>query len=84
MRNEPYVKKYNKDGECINPIGAGYFHHFSNRKERRKPLGSHKFMGNHKGIPLTVVGTQKYLRVVQRITNKNLEDQIIYHYLPYK
>lgn len=33
--NEPYVKKYNKQGELINPIRGMYVNQEPNRSERR-------------------------------------------------
>lgn len=63
--NIPYVKKFNENGELINPITSVYASEFPNRFERRrKPT---RFKGNKKGISLTIVKTEKYKRVIQLI-----------------
>ena len=45
MKNTPYVKKFNKVGNCTNPIPTGYIHNFPNRRERRMPLQKEKLYG---------------------------------------
>lgn len=34
--NIPYVKKFDKNGVCINPIKGFYANPYPNRKQRRK------------------------------------------------
>lgn len=82
MKNTPYVKKYDKNGNVTNPIKGGYFHDEQNRKQRRAKSPTHKFIGMGKNLPLTVVGHYKYLRSVQKERTKTGELNIIYHYLP--
>ena len=63
--NTPYVKKFDKNGQLINPIEGIYKSESQNRSERRrKPT---RFRGNKKGISLTIVKTEKYKRVIQLI-----------------
>lgn len=52
-----------------------YLHISENRKQRRKK--EPPFIANGKNYPLTVSGTTRYVRYIQRIGNK-----IILHYLP--
>lgn len=35
MKNKPYVKEYNSDGEVINPIKGSYLNWYPNRRQRR-------------------------------------------------
>jgi len=44
-KNQPYVKKYNKEGLITNPIPTGYFHDAPNRRERKLPLQKEKLFG---------------------------------------
>lgn len=49
--NQPYVKKFNKDGICTNPLKGAYINHGPNRRERRaymqrKASGGPKFVPN--------------------------------------
>ena len=65
MRNKPYVKRYDKNGDVKNPIPTGYFHNFPNRKARREPLQKIRLFG----------------RWVQIITDKKTgERKSIYHF----
>jgi hypothetical protein len=59
MKNEPYVKKYNKNGQVINPIPSGYIHNFLNRKARREPLQKTKLFGRTLQIIVDKVTGQK-------------------------
>lgn len=82
MTNEPYVKKYDKLGECINPIPTGLFHNHPNRKTRREPLQKNRFYGNSKNFHLTVTPTAKYKRFIQFSFDKEIgKDKRILHYI---
>ena len=79
--NIPYVKMYNKSGECTNPIDGIYSTGASDRQSRRSLLQKTRFFGNGKNTPLTVTPTVKYLRVRQRIINKDGSIKTIEHYV---
>ncbi len=81
MKNKPYVKKHDEFGILLNPIDS-YIPNFPNRSQRRQKPGTHKFMGNSKSIPLTVVGKGKFIRQIQRIEDKDGDIKKVYHYLP--
>lgn len=82
MKNTPYRKEYNKDGEVTNPIIGIYKSPFENRKKRREYLNIIRFKGNGKSFPLTIHKTTKYLRVLQRIFDKKTGNiKLIEHYL---
>lgn len=34
--NQPYIKKYNENGQLMNPIIGAYINHFPNRRKRRE------------------------------------------------
>lgn len=79
--NIPYVKTYDKDGKINNFPDKGYFNFLPNRKQRRtKP---ERFINNRKTFPITIVGPNAFIKVLQRVFNKRLKEMItIYHYLP--
>lgn len=88
--NIPYVKQYNEEGVLTNPIKGFYPNQFPNRKARketrdRKWGGSHpkeRFMGNRKGISLSIVGALKYRRFIQWALDEKTGDiKRIEHYL---
>lgn len=79
--NIPYRKKYNQNGELLNPIVESYVSHGPNRKERRENLQKDRFVGNGKNISLTVTGTRKYLRHRQVEIDKDGETKYILHYI---
>lgn len=64
--NIPYVKAYDANGVCTNPINGGYFSEFDNRKTRRAHMNEPDFRGNVSHISLTVNGISKFVRVRQR------------------
>jgi len=80
--NKPYVKMYDKNGEVKNPIQGSYLHKLENRMMRREKRNTHRFMGCSKSIPLTVVGSVKYRRLIQPEFDKDGNLKLIYHYLP--
>ncbi len=66
--NTPYVKKFDKNGNLVNPIVGSYNsleNYPQNRAQRRKK--DTRFRGNTKGVSLTIVKTEKYKRVIQII-----------------
>lgn len=79
--NIPYVKKYDNNGQLINPIRGAYISEFSNRKQRREILNEPPFFGCSKNVHLSVVKTGKYLRVRQFVTDKNGDKKVIEHYI---
>ena len=81
-RNKPYVKTYNESGNVTNPIPTGYFHSLPNRKQRREPEPTKRFIGNGKNYPLTVIKTGKFRRFIQFESDKDGNLKRIYHYLP--
>lgn len=78
MKNTPYVKEYNKNGEVTNPINGIYKNEFPNRRERRK---KERFCGNGKNFHLTILRNEKFKRVRQFEFDKNGNKKIIEHYL---
>lgn len=80
MKNVPYVKMFDENGNLTNPITTGYIHDWPNRQERR--LHKNRFFGNGKNFPLTITKASKHLRSVQHEYDKEGEHKIIYHYLP--
>ena len=82
MKNVPYVKQLDKNGNIKNPIKGGYFHNFETRQKRRSILSKDRFFGNGKNFHLTVTKVSKHLRLVQREFDKDGNSKIIYHYLP--
>lgn len=83
--NVPYVKKYNNDGEVINPIKGIYHTQGPNRKERRSDINEPRFIGNGKNYHLTVHKISKFKRVVQVAWNKTkLCYKNIKHYIACK
>lgn len=81
MTNEPYIKKYDQNGQVSNPIKGNYSTGFPNRIERRQHLNETRFMGNTKGVCLTVVKIGKYLRIRQPEIDKDGNPKLIDHYL---
>ncbi len=79
--NEPYIKKYDENGEVANPIKGSLIPNYPNRKERRQHLNETRFMGNTKGVNLTVVNLGKYLRLRQPEIDKDGNPKLIDHYL---
>lgn len=69
MVNQPYVKEYGKDGKVRNPITKEnpYLHPFKSRSEFRAEKRNYRFKSNKKGISLSVIGTFKYKKVMQRV-----------------
>ena len=69
MRNTPYQKQYNNNGECINPITERkpFLNFAPNRVTKRQSLRTRPHVGNGQGFPITVAGTFKYLRTTQEI-----------------
>ena len=81
MKNEPYVKHYDENGQVSNPIKGIYKSQFDNRRQRRQHLNETRFMGNTKGVCLTVVKIGKYLRIRQPEIDKDGNPKLIDHYL---
>ena len=71
--NKPYVKAYDKDGVCTNPITDSLIAEFPNRFQRRAYLNQPRFHGNGKNYPLTVLPTGKYVRYRQFVDGKTIE-----------
>lgn len=65
-RNIPYVKTYDENGVCTNPITM-YLSPYPNRQQREKELHPTRHMGNNKGVNLTVGPSMKLKRVRQFI-----------------
>ena len=98
MKNKPYVKEYDKNGNVTNAIKGEYLNYGPNRRTRRGDKNETPFIGNtninrRKGIKinLTVVGDNKYYRVLQKIKCNILNNQKkvvghwikqVKHYLP--
>lgn len=81
MKNEPYIKQYDENGKIANPIEGIIIPKFPNRRERRQHLNETRFMGNTKGVCLTVVKIGKYLRIRQPEIDKSGKPKLIDHYL---
>lgn len=87
-KNTPYVKQFDKNGTLLNPIKTKLLHDLPNRRQRRESLQKHRFFGNGKNIPLTVLNTGKYLRMIQTIvvrdkkTKEFVQTKRIEHYVP--
>lgn len=79
--NIPYVKRYNENGELLNPIKAGqlYVSPYSNRRARRETRDrkwggkkpGYRFMGCGKNFSLTINGHLKYARRIQEVSCKD-------------
>ena len=69
--NQPYVKKYNEQGDVTNPITTAYVHSNESNRASRKGRTA-RFHGNGKQHPLTVYDKGKYRRAVQIVPAKNL------------
>lgn len=80
--NKPYIKEYNTDGVCTNPLTASYLHRDPNRSQRRKALRKPRFRGNNAGVSLTISNVAKYHRVLQTVINKDGLLKTIEHYKP--
>lgn len=74
--NTPYVKEFDENGVLINPIIGAYICGGENRKKRREHLNVKPFFGCGKNTPLTVTKFGKFLRVRNRVYNKNKEQVI--------
>jgi hypothetical protein len=79
MKNQPYVKEYNENGVCTNPIIDSYISNYPNRQQRHKK--PKRFMGNGKGISLTIFANKKYYRHRQIITLKDGTKKTIEQYI---
>lgn len=79
MKNEQYIKQYNEDGTCANPIEVAYYHFFDNRRTRRAK--NKRFLGNGKNFHLTVLKNAKYKRVLQHEKTKEGVSKTIEHYV---
>jgi hypothetical protein len=81
-KNVPYVKQYDNNGNCTNPINVSYMSFFPNRKQRSEHLNQIPFKGNGLNYPITVLKESKYLRQVQYIMDaKTQKIKKIHHYL---
>lgn len=69
MKNTPYVKSFNKEGELENPIKGEYLHGLPNRQSRRKK--EPRFLNNKKTYPLQVIGVNKFRKHLQVIALKD-------------
>jgi hypothetical protein len=69
MRNTPYQKQYNSNGECVNHITERkpFLNYSPNRSTRHEATKTKPHVGNGRGCPITVAGTFKYLRATQVI-----------------
>lgn len=79
--NKPYVKQYDKNGVVLNPIIGSYNTKFPNRTNRRSHLQKERFHGESKNFHLTVVGSTRYTRKRQRVSNGNGGFKFIEHYV---
>jgi len=61
--NTPYIKEFDQNGVCINPIIGAYSSTEPNRQQRR--FKEKRFIGNGKNRSLTIVKQTRFLRVVQ-------------------
>jgi hypothetical protein len=86
MTNLPYVKKYSEKGELMNPIEGNYKSVGKNRSQRRELLKGSPFIGNKKGISLSIVkigplSFQKYKKVIQKVFLKDGSVKFINHWV---
>ena len=67
MKNRPYVKQYDAQGELINPMPIGGFKHpFPNRRARRRKLG--RLFSNKKGVQLIIMPVgREYFKAVKHL-----------------
>jgi len=79
MTNQPYVKKYNANGEVVNPIVGSYIHQLPTRSEKRK--GPDRFISNGNNYHLTIFKGHKFRRFRQHILLKDGNIKNIEHYL---
>lgn len=82
--NEPYVKQYNEQGICINPVDGIYptFMPTQNRQGRREVIQKRRFFGNGKNTPLVVGLKFKYKKVIQlAVSKKDNRLHKIEHYI---
>lgn len=72
-KNVPYIKQYDQDGVLLNPIKGPYESKLPNRRQRRAFKNEPRFIGNSKGIHLTVtedsIRPRAFKRIVQTITH---------------
>lgn len=89
--NQPYVKQYNENGECINPINTGYRWQspYPNRRARQETRprmwggskGQSPLFGCGKNHPISLNGSLKYKRVRQYEKDKEGNKKVIEHYI---
>ena len=90
--NKPYVKKYDENGICTNPLVSNgtyksigsVVNAYKNRQQRREIIQKKRFKGNKKGVSLSVGQKFKYKRVQQIVNyflNKDGSKRIIEHYV---
>ena len=88
MKNAPYIKVLDDEGNVINPISGSYTSPFPNRKARRIFKNRERFTGNGRAVNLTVVKTAKFKRVLQFAPVRDKDGSLtgkfnrIEHYLP--
>lgn len=81
--NTPYVRSYNDDGSIANPINGIYSHKYENRSQRHQKDA--RFMGNKKGISLSVFQNMRYKRVRQLINDRKTgKPKAVFHYMACK
>jgi len=82
--NKPYVKEYDENGNVTNEITKAnpFLAKHPNRKQRKESMKKKRFMGNKKGISLTVLKTGKFRRHIQDEIDESGRPKRIEHYIP--
>jgi hypothetical protein len=81
--NQPYVKKYNENGELLNPINGKFVSQNENRSMRKTK--QERFFNNSKSFKLLVTKTAKFKKVIQNeINSETGKSKEIIHYLKLK
>ena len=82
--NIPYVKEYNTNGQVVNAItkDTPYLSTSQNRRDK-KSANKFRFHNNRNTFPMTVIGADKYYKVLQWIGSKRIEHYIKSQYESY-
>lgn len=75
MKNAPYVKEFDAEGNQTNKFKDKYEPLFPNRKKRRAKDG--RFNSNRKGANIVTVLGRTFKKILQEVDGK-----YIYHYKP--
>jgi hypothetical protein len=79
--NTPYVKRFNENGELLNPINGTYMSQHPNRRQRKSMEKGTRMFPNDKGFHMTVTPFGRYIkRYQQEVDMETGRTKIILHY----